>query len=443
MSSDSTLAQNLTESIRLLEQHYGCKAVSCALYDVDAAKLRIVYPSVVPSYGDALLSYVNPYVNLRSTLFLPMSDAPWSPAGEGMVDKTTALDVGTTLKPASLVPVPTSVTATAIANLLQTEDTDLNLREASLGMNALVPVRYGDKSLGVIFVESIDFGGGIATKARQELDQFGVHLGLIVQRKARFGEYLPDGLYVQKPTAVYEPGTYHLEDVPWMSLWTHGLLRKSRETTWYLGLNLNSQEFLLAYCRLNGAKVIRDQLGSQLWHQLMTLRALSLSAGRSSISPIEIREELLRILKERPDHSKLDAVSLSFTVFNLEKREAASGHFGPSRPLVLGVENVVTPHNEAAFNLANGRALRYWEVKAALKGSHAYILPHDSSHLDALPARSLASIVVERNEPVRVANFQRLLQSIIPGENVLRYYVAGVMNDEVRDGVGPELSNAG
>ena len=457
---DTGLDDHLHESLTLLGRHYRFMGATCVLVPEDNAEPQVVYPIDQTPHGKELVAYITPYLNIRSSLFLPTNDAPWHQGGAsaaklddssessvahsfGKMDHTlpsgnhdherdAVLEESGTLVIES-VPAPVPLAAAGTNGTLPSlvtlgHSAEVRHVDQSIPMNALIPIRYGDKSLGVVFLDNITIAQGIATTNRLELDQFGAQLGILVQRKADIEGYRRPGPYTQVPTSEYQAGQYHIEEVEWLSLWTHGRLRQGRETTWYLGVNLTENEYLLAYCRLNGPRPMRDHLGAQLWHHLLVMRSLVLAAGRMNLTPIEIREELVRILKSDPGHTQLDGISLSFTVFNQEKKEARSGHFGPSRPLVLCVENEVTPYNEVVFNLSNGRALRYWEVKANMRGTHAYILPHDSSKLDSVPVEPLSkSVTLELSSSARTANFQRLIQRLVVADYVPRYYVAAVM----------------
>src|SRR5690606_34858868 len=78
-----------------------------------------------------------------------------------------------------------------------------------LQMNALVPIRSNMSSVGVVFIEDIGNRHGRDTAyCRQELDQFGSQLGLMIERKTGLStsSEADDGA-----NAIYQPASYTLE----------------------------------------------------------------------------------------------------------------------------------------------------------------------------------------------------------------------------------------
>src|SRR5690606_16778197 len=151
--------------------------------------------------------------NIRSTLYLPMTDAPWKREGgdeplEGITlgpidaakEKTvvdTNFDGDSTVVMGRPHPAD-DVTATKVelAGALTTQkrldarteaDKDPVPAGKALQMSALVPMRSDFDSLGVIFLENVrNLQGRDTAYSRQELDQFGAQLAIFLERKTRF-----------------------------------------------------------------------------------------------------------------------------------------------------------------------------------------------------------------------------------------------------------------
>jgi hypothetical protein len=313
----------------------------------------------------------------------------------------------------------------------------------ALQMSALVPMRSNTDSLGVVFIEDIGNQlGRDTTYSRQELDQFGSQLAIMIERKTGAEGSVSPG-HVPAPrsnhgrtgsqaaNAVYQPASYTLEPVPWLRLWHYGRLRAQRETSWFLGLNFGPDHYVLAYCLLTGAESVRERLGSMLWHHLYVIRALAIASGRNHVELNDLREEFAGFFATMPRAAQLDNISLAFSVLSREDRLSFSGHFGPSRPFVVGVENVVSPYNDVVLTYANGRDLRYWDVAAQLNGPHTYILSYDTSKLDAAPVDTVQKkVALSLAKSSSVEELHRVLGSMVREANLPRYYLAAMILPE-------------
>jgi hypothetical protein len=273
-------------------------------------------------------------------------------------------------------------------------------------------------------------------------------MGLLIERKTGFeltgGSARPSAGPAgpsanATANAVYQSATYTIEQVPWLKVWHYGRLRAQRETSWFLGLSLGPDQYLMAYCLLSGHDQVRERLGSMLWHHMYVIRALAVASGRSLIEANDLREELAGFLAAVPKAAQLESISLAFTLFNREDRVSFSGHFGPSRPFVVGVENVVSPANDVVLTYANGRDLRYWDVAAEMHGPHTYVLSYDTSKLDTAPMDTVQRRVAESlGRADGVEELHAILSGLVAQENLPRYYVAAMFDDrkerEGRDG---------
>jgi len=261
-------------------------------------------------------------------------------------------------------------------------------------------------------------------------------MGLLLERKAG----LDTTIWTEFDSAqggdgvTYQQATFTLEAVNWLKLRTCGKLRVKRETSWYLGLAFGSSHYVVVYCLLTGNEAVRERLGSMLWHHLYVVRALAMAAGRPQIEASDLKEEFSTLLSQLPKVVQLDTVALSFSVLRRDSKTAQSGHFGSARPIVIGVENVVTPANDIVLTFASGRDLRYWEVVADLKGPHVYILSYDTSKLDSANIDSVQRRVAEgMAKDGEIALIDDVLSSLVPEGHLPRYYLAAVLPEKADD----------
>ena len=217
-----------------------------------------------------------------------------------------------------------------------------------------------------------------------------------------------------------------MESVDWLKQWNHGRLRTQRETSWYLGLNLGPDHYLLVYCLLVGPEAHRERLGSMVWHHLYILRALANASGRRHIEVHELRDEFIGIFASFPKASQFESISLAFTVFGKDQPIVYSGHFGSSRPFVIGGENSVTPLNDPILVFGNGRDLRYWDVASTFSAGNAYILSYDTSRLDIAPAETMQKRAEALSRYHAPDDLHEALGSVVRSSNLPRYYVAAM-----------------
>jgi tetratricopeptide (TPR) repeat protein len=468
VESEVGLDEDLEESFKILAKHYAAARTMCFFTAGAEGQVKVIFPSGTQANESEIIDYISPYFNIRSTLYLPMNDAPWH-RSEGEADKAQSLSFTDDEETAQEQPFDgestmvveqsstmdmdaTIVESTGVVN--DQSDRSSTVRNAgdapvriqgNLAMSALVPLRSDFDSLGVIFLENVsNLHGRDSTVTRHELDQFGAQIGILVERKIRDNVRTPETSYLEESCkATYQPASFTLEKPDWLKVWSHGRLRAQRETTWYLGLSLGKDHYMVAYCSLTGDEYVRDRLSSMLWHHMYVVRAQCVAAGRSRIELSDLREELSGLFAAVPRASTLDSIAVSFTIFNKNDQVAVSGHYGPSRPFVVGTENVVTPYNEVILQFSSGRDLRYWEVAASLADPHAYILSYDTSKIDQAPVDTLQKQVAES---IAFASgeeeMHQALCSLVAEEHLPRYYVAAVMRDESQEEVKPEPENS-
>jgi hypothetical protein len=458
VESDSLLTADIQKSFSILGKHYGSTRLYCVLID-QLGSPKVIFPSESNVAVNEIVDYVEPYMNIRSTLFLPLNDAPWVRRDMGLApvsgDEKTSKTLDVAPLEATLVdspieaenvestmvmdrpaaPLPSSADKTALGDSKNNVAQDVSgtvrnsgkiepLPNQSMAMSALVPLCSHDNITGIIFIEDmVSLNNRDRSWCRSELDRFGSQLALLIERKSGVSDS-------NTANAIYQPSTFTMEAVEWLKQWNHGRLRTQRETSWYLGLNLGPDHYLLVYCLLIGPEAHRERLGSMIWHHIYILRALAIASGRRQIEIQELRDECIGIFAAFPKASQFESISLAFTVFGKDQPIVYSGHFGSSRPFVIGGENSVTPLNDPILVYGNGRDLRYWDVASTFSPGNAYILSYDTSRLDTAPAETLqkrAETLVRYHAP---EDLHEALAGVVRSSNLPRYYVAAMPKKE-------------
>ncbi len=449
MKLDVAVESSIEESLALLRRHF--RFGNAILFSFGSAdELTQYYPAEKSNITDAMTNYVAPYANLRSSLFLPITDSPWSnqnsaalPAkasgGGTFVSSEESVEDTVVLQSNEL---PSLVSEVASQSLHPTSimprdgaiEESTSILEASMSksrlvmgfkMNALIPIRSPSGAIGILLLENLNFGTRDSAVCRAELDQFGAQLGVICERRAGGDMRIIENPGFKDFGTEYRPGLYTLENCNWLGLWPHGKLRADRESVWYLGFRLNDDQYLLNYVRLNGPQPIREELSSMIWHELVAFRSMVSGSGRGEVEVNELKDELATVLRGYSDGKELESISVAFSIFDQKTQMVHSGHFGPSRPIVVGQENRVRPQNEIVASLVSGRDIRFWAVQSAFAQNLLYILAHDSSKLEGLNIDSVSRSLRQLNlESGGADEIHRTLQKMAAIEAVPRYYVA-------------------
>jgi hypothetical protein len=218
-------------------------------------------------------------------------------------------------------------------------------------------------------------------------------------------------------------GGSYFEPVPWLDHRLVGKLRKEREASWYLGLQWSESQYVVVYCCLKGDILERDRLASQLLFQIISARELSAMIGEARSDVVDIRAKLAIVLSSQGLAGRMDEIMFSYSIFERGHQFVTSGHYGPSRPVVLGVENRITAFNEATLRLRDGRDLRYWEVYAPMSPANVFLVSYDTSRIDG--GREPFVAAVQNSERVTNEKFAIKLMETAVQENVLpRYYLS-------------------
>ncbi len=376
-----------------------------------------------------ILGYVAPYMNLDASLFLPETDAPW------LAQKNkSANDGGTRLEFDKLIATHLSRDKQSFDESEKTAmlpngtkphpDTKQYTESGARHMrrvHALVPLVFRGQAVGLLFLESLAFDETNTALLRQDFDGFGRILSLVVSKLL-----VESGQLTLMPPLL---GRFSIEPCPWLDLWSSGSLKSSEAKIFYLGFNTSPEDYLLLHVYLKAPASDAAFLASILWLALTSFACHKGSQSGMPLTELDLKEEILRVFASyAPMVEQLHHVAISFTIFNRPTRTSVSGHFGSSRPLVLGVDNKVFPDNRVALTLARGKVLRYWRVRAEMKAASIYILPHDSSRLDSL-IETAQRPVSESSSAIESLKF--LLEKHLPSSNLPRYYVAACLSSLV------------
>jgi len=242
--------------------------------------------------------------------------------------------------------------------------------EPIYNFSAVIPVRSSTGTEGILFIENIgDLSNQSTSSIREELNMIGCQLGLLIERHTTHQTFA--GLSGSDSTTppdplIYHDAKVHIEQHPKLETQYAGRLRAGRESSWYLGLNLNSDQQLFCYCTVRGIGEVRDQISRNLWYFILSLRTWFHSKGRERSDIGEIKDALSKFLRSQGGHLEIDELMLSVSILDTSENSVSSVHFGPARPFVIGNENFVRANNDVIVRLSQNRELRYWEVKSEL-----------------------------------------------------------------------------
>ena len=435
-NNDSEIGADVAGSVEILRSLYPDSNFSILLSDSIKSD-PVLYPAGDNANAKKLLVAVSPYFTIRSTLALHVSDPGTGHTingGMSTIDEANSNqgsmqgeDLGSTQ------------VLTGFAN-----DKNMSLNHShsstsdgtSLGqsmhssttvgaMQGLVPIRAGGETIGLIVISDVSSDAvHELLRIKRELDAIGAQLGwLLTQKFAPLRDYLsssgrgvPDNLSVM--------GGVYFEENAWLDIQVVGSLRKEREASWYLGLRWGASQYLVVYCCLKGDVLERDRFATQLLYEVFIVRELLIMFGQAHSDVSDIRVQLQGLLNSSGLSGKMDEILLSYSLFEKEGEVVSSGHYGPARPVVLGVENRVTAFNQASLRLRDGRDLRYWEVFAPMNPGHVFLVSYDTSRIDGGSKKFLTvgSQHIQLDGPSKSAT--KLLETAVQDKVLPRYYLA-------------------
>lgn len=441
LNSDSDLMTDVGESVLLLKALYPDSPVT--VFVLDAKKREhVFYSDCTESRRDALLRSVSPYLTIRSTLILHLNSDRNSTIVEN-ADSRQRVGGSDETKPSLL---SDDLGATQIFDDLGLREIDLpesrmsqNVlnnsaasfsedKDASLdNLQALIPIRSGGETMGLLIVGGVGPQSfSVFQRAKRDFDRFGAQLGILMAQKPGIvSEYL-SAANKPMPLDFSVMGGTFFDPVPWLNINLHGKLRREREASWYLGLNWTSNQYLVLYCCIKGDAMDRDRLAVLLMTNVLVVRELVGMMGQAKSDVIDLRNQLQLFISSQDLAGRMDDILLSFSLFDKDGEMVSSGHYGPSRPVVMGVENRVTAFNEASLRLRDGRDLRYWEIFAPMTKEQVFIVSYDTSRIDP-ESKDLASVLLRTSgesgaDPSRSAT--KLLETALEQKVLPRYYLA-------------------
>ncbi len=407
----------LEECLAFIAKSFNGSRVFCFRRGALGQGLQNAGPAKYSQDVKKIADHLAPYVQIRSTLFLPLHDAPWiQAASRESVPGDTSVSAPEedilTVAPVRIFAGDQGAPAAKLGFGNEVE------RTAS-GLGIVVPLRWGAENIGLLFIEE---SGPLAhestTSVRHALDRIGAQLAVAMERRIR--------------SISYRSGVFHLERQPWLRTWDFGNFRAQRETGWYLGLNFGDDRHILFYLSCSGPEEARAKFGANLWHYLFAVRSVLMSEPTSEIEPHDIRTELAKYLLADRAIGSLEQVNLSFSIISRTKNLALSGHFGLARPIVINGSNRVSPGNESLMTLSGGRELRYWDVESNLGEQQVLIVSYDTSRLDGVQmvsphsghARSGSQPLDDLFTVERPAELHQVLAARLPVDVLPRCYVA-------------------
>jgi hypothetical protein len=168
----------------------------------------------------------------------------------------------------------------------------------------------------------------------------------------------------------------------------------------------------------------RDRFSRELLMQALVTREIVGMMGQAKSDVMDLRNQIQHLMNSHGLAGRMDDIMLSFSLFEKDGDMVASGHYGPSRPIVLGAENRVTAFNQATLRLRDGRDLRYWEIFAPMTTDHVFIVSYDTSRIDVGNKDFTKMLPGGGRSESSVKSTVRLLESAVEQKVLPRYYLA-------------------
>lgn len=435
VNNDSDVRTDLQSTIDLLKSVYPDSSYLVVLSD-SVKTDPILYSTVDQSVSSDVLRSVFPYFTIRSTLVLYLS------SGSGMTVRGDQTSFGADSLEKTFVPDEdlgsTQVLQAGGSDLMARSDLVLsqpsnrNATDAPASnayptgaMQCLIPIRSGGETIGLIVM------GDVGTEAPQdfhwlkrEFDAIGAHLGWLMSQKfLPLRDYL-DSTDRSVPVDLSVMGGVYFEPVPWLDIQLVGSLRKEREASWYLGLRWGSGQYLVVYCCVKGDVLERDRFAAILMYQVFIAREMINMQGQARSEVADLRSYLQGVLDSSGLAGRMDEILFAYSLFERDGEIVASGHYGPARPVVLGVENRVTAFNLASLRMRDGRDLRYWEVFAPMSQGNVFLVSYDTSRIDGSAKMFMTAAAKSSQATNSSKSATKLLETAVQDKLLPRYYVA-------------------
>lgn len=453
------LSYLMNASIKLFKMHYGGTNIHYIALNSEESvpPASVVYSHSESVDNEKLLEFLGPYLDIHTTLFLPCVDRAWS---EGERLSATSISVFETVETTSILNFTahsdgstfeadhTHLMSTQRADSDHTEvnpqssppvgefDTHLKtIAKPAVGgfvMCCLVPIFYDQQLIGLVFVDNIgELYQSNSLESRTEIDLWAAQFGYLLSRTthdSQKGAAISKNLSGVRPPPKYQQGVFQLEKSSWLNIWQFGRLRKDRESSWYLGMNFGENKYVVVFAQLIGESWVRESLSHVLWHHMVSVRSNAVATKGGDVTLSELYRDCASLIQSLKKVSFLEEVLFSISVIDRLEKTVKSGHFGLSRPIVLGGENKVEPQNEAILRYERGGALYYWQVSSTLADYMPLIVTRNISKLerafnqeDFLQISDIYRYGVSAN--ASNAELHEALEQVVGANLVPRYYV--------------------
>jgi hypothetical protein len=313
--------------------------------------------------------YLSAYERIKNAFFVPATDQPWVRPDEGL-EATNFADSGQSNERTVVMGSGLSSTRSHV------RDVHFGHQEPN-EMNAVVPIRSDATSSCVMLLQGIDLQGDTF-----ELREIYEVLGSIVC-----------GILVDDMGDAFSRGAMKLEDCDWLDLWSEGTLRKQREASFYLGLNLSANQYALCYCSVEAGKEIEKFIASSVWHEMHRAKYKNSQSPQSEIRFREVSSAIDATIRNTSNGVQLKNFSCVLSVFDRRSSQVYSVQWGNTRPLVLGSQNYIKTREKSSIGLGAGK-IPLFEMNASLVKDGAYILA--LKLLDNIPKAVRLSMMSER-----------------------------------------------
>jgi serine/threonine protein kinase len=442
LHADTDVRVDLAGVAKIIRDSYPESAVRVLMSDQQGKSAQIIFDDALYSGEKLSVEQLVPYLTIRSTLVMHMNSASTISDFDRVAGFNESIE---TLRPISFLEA-THVVATDDGSAIESDMPENSLSPGASGVIdghatnrgtlvelpaqrpqqvALVPIRVYGMTVGLVVVDNflVPLKKNIH-RSKAEFDALGSYAGVLLSQKyALLSEYAAANQR-SVPGALSLMGGSYFEPVPWLNCRLVGKLRTEREASWYLGLQWGQGQYVIIYCCLKGDISERDRLASQLAFQVFAARELSAMIGEARSDVVDIRSKLAIVLNSQGLAGRMDEIMFAYSIFDRGQELVSSGHYGPSRPVVLGVENRVTAFNEATLRLRDGRDLRYWEVYAPMGSTNVFLVSYDTSRIDGGREPYLTASS-QKTEPLSSEKSAlKLLETAVQEKVLPRYYLS-------------------
>ncbi len=322
----------------------------------------------------AILDFVAPYASIRTPLVLPFKNQNHkleAHSGQGIL-------------------LPGNIDGTVVMGAVQSlhnplavnaEDSSMSFSADEVKLSLLIPVRYFDRVLGLLYFEDAQsvFGAEIHI-LRHDLETVGLLMGSYLHRNSADVSNIEsvEHEFINPPLQ----NELRLQPCEFLKIKFTGNMRYGRENAWYMGFNFGPGQYVLIYCNVRGITQMREKISRSIWCVL----GLAMQKQQKDIgleSELEsIKQTLSRFFHHEKDMTFIDELMLTVTTINHKSRAVSTLQFGQARPYLIGSENKVNVNDEIICYLNSKRDLRAWTVSSIAPKENILIVSYDTTRLE-------------------------------------------------------------